>query len=110
MPGFMIEKAAIWIRVSDPAQHAGNQLPTIQAWANRRGLEIVRIYELQESAWQGAHQKRLSQVYQDARQGKFAVLLVWALDRLSREGPLATLEIVHRLGKAGVQVWSYQEP
>jgi len=35
---------------------------------------------------------------------------VWALDRLSREGPLATLEIVHRLGQSGVQVWSYQEP
>ena len=106
----MIEKAAIWIRVSDPAQRADNQLPDIQAWANRRGLEIVQIYELQESAWQGSHQKRLSQVYQDARQGKFQVLLVWALDRLSREGPLAKLEIVHRLGKAGVQVWSFQEP
>ena len=38
------------------------------------------------------------------------MLLVWALDRLSREGPLATLEIVHRLGQNGVQVWSYQEP
>ena len=37
------------------------------------------------------------------------MLLVWALDRLSREGPLATLEIVHRLGQSG-QVWSYQEP
>lgn len=29
---------------------------------------------------------------------------------MSREGPLATLEIVHRLGRCGVQVWSYQEP
>ncbi len=84
----MIEKAAIWIRVSDPAQRADNQLPDIQAWASRRGLEIAQIYELQESAWQGAHQKKLSQVYQDARQGKFQVLLVWALNRLSREGPL----------------------
>ena len=33
-------------------------------------------------------------------------LLVWALDRRSREGPLATLEIVHRLGRYGVQVLS----
>ena len=52
----------------------------------------------------------LSQVYQDARRGKFSVLLVWALDSLSREGPLATLEIVHRLGQDGVQVWSLREP
>ena len=106
----MIEKAGLLLRVSDSGQHTENQLPDLQAWANRRGLEIVQIYELQESAWRGAHEKMLSQVYRDARQGKFQVLLVWALDRLSREGPLATLEIVHRLGKAGVQVWSYQEP
>ncbi len=103
-------KAALWIRVSDPGQHADNQLPDLKAWADRRGLEIVLIYQLTESAWQGGHQKKLSQVYEDARQGKFSLLLCWALDRLSREGPLATLEIVHRLGKAGVQVWSLQEP
>ena len=104
------DKAGVWLRVSDPGQHADNQLPDLQTWASRRNLEIVQVYELQESAWRGAHQKMLGQVYRDARQGKFSVLLVWALDRLSREGPLATLEIVHRLGQAGVQVWSYQEP
>ena len=35
--------------------------------------------------------------------------LVWALDRMSREGPLATLEIVHRRGQSGVQVWSRED-
>jgi DNA invertase Pin-like site-specific DNA recombinase len=34
----------------------------------------------------------------------------WALDRLSREGPQATLEIVSRLGKYGCRVVSLQEP
>ena len=94
-------KAALWIRVSDPGQHADNQLPDLRALAHRRSLGIVQIYQLKESAWQGGHLKMLSQVYRDARQGKFSVLLVWALDRLSREGPLATLEIVHRLGQYG---------
>ena len=70
---------------------------------------MAATYEFQESAWKGAHQKQLTQIYRDARGGKFQVLLVWALDRLSREGPLATLEIVHRLGQWGVQVWSYQQ-
>jgi len=60
-------KAALWIRVSDPGQHADNQLPDLKAWADRRGLEIVLIYQLTESAWQGGHQKKLSQVYEDAR-------------------------------------------
>ncbi len=103
-------KAGILVRVSDPGQHTDNQLPDLIGWAERRGLEVVVIYNFQESAWKGAHQKQLTQVYQDARASKFQVLLVWALDRLSREGPLATLEIVHRLGQSDVQVWSYQEP
>ncbi len=103
-------KAAILARVSDAGQHSENQFPDLIAWAQRRGLEVVVTYQFQESAWKGAHQKQLTQVYRDARAGKFQVLLVWALDRLSREGQLATLEIVHRLGQSGVQVWSYQEP
>lgn len=49
-------------------------------------------------------------MYQDARLGKWDVLVCWALDRMSREGPLATLQIVDRLGKAGAQVISLQEP
>ena len=70
----------------------------------------MQVYRVQESAFQGAHQRALSQVYKDAHQHRFDVLLIWALDRLSREGVAATLEIVARLGKSGVKVWSYQEP
>ena len=46
---------------------------------------------------------------QDARKCKFDVMLVWALDRLSREGSLAILSLVHRLKTFGVKVISYQE-
>lgn len=46
---------------------------------------------------------------QDARKRKFDVMLVWALDRLSREGSLAILSLVHRLKTFGVKVISYQE-
>ena len=102
-------KAAIWLRVSDPSQHTDNQLPTLQAWAERRGLEVVHIYQVQESAWRGAHQKALTHVYQDARTGRFDVLLLWSLDRLSREGVAATLAIIDSLGRHGVKVWSLQE-
>ena len=40
----------------------------------------------------------------DARRRKFDTLLVWALDRLSREGPLAILTLVNRLKICGVKV------
>jgi len=102
-------RAAIWARVSTDRQETENQVLQLQEWARGRGLEVVQVYQVEESAWQGRHLKAFSQVYEDARKGRFRVLLVWALDRLSREGPLATLEIVHRLGRYGVQVLSYQE-
>ena len=103
-------KAALWLRVSDPSQTTDNQLPGLEAFAERRGVDVVRTYPVTESAYRGAHQKALTEVYKDARAGRFDVLLVWALDRLSREGVGPTLEIVNRLGKAGVEVWSLQEP
>jgi putative DNA-invertase from lambdoid prophage Rac len=104
-------RAGLWLRVSDSAnQHTDNQLPDLQSLARRRGLEVFTVYTVGESAWKGAHQKMLTQMYQDARLGRFDYLLVWALDRLSREGPQATLEIVHRLGKYGITVVSIQEP
>ena len=46
----------------------------------------------------------------DAARRKFDVILIWALDRLSREGPLAVLQIIHKLKSYGVRVVSYQEP
>jgi putative DNA-invertase from lambdoid prophage Rac len=45
----------------------------------------------------------------DARKQQFDTVLVWALDRLSREGPLAILTLVNRLKQYGVKVISYQE-
>jgi len=36
-------------------------------------------------------------------------VLVWALDRLSREGALAILSLAHKLSVCGVKVLSYQE-
>jgi DNA invertase Pin-like site-specific DNA recombinase len=102
-------KAAIWTRVSTEDQHFSNQLSSLNAYAEYRGLEVVQTYNVQESAWKGAHRVSLSQVYAQARAGMFQVLLVWALDRLSREGVQATLEIVDRLARYGVQVWSVQE-
>ena len=37
------------------------------------------------------------------------MVLVWALDRLSREGALAILSLAHKLSVCGVKVLSYQE-
>ena len=78
-------------------------------WVNQRGYEIVKIYEEEESAWRNGHQKELANLIEDARKRKFQAVLVWALDRLSREGALAILSLVQKLSVHGVKVLSYQE-
>jgi len=100
---------AILVRVSGLGQHADNQLPDLQAWAVNPGLELVNVYEVRESAWKSAHRKALTEVYTDARAGRLQILLCWALDRLSREGVAATLEIINRLAEYKVKVWSLHE-
>jgi DNA invertase Pin-like site-specific DNA recombinase len=103
-------KCAIWARVSTDHQEGANQVAQLQSWADRRGFQVVETVQVTESAWQGKHARRLSELVDGARKGRYQAVLVWALDRLSREGPLATLEVVDRLGKAGCQVLSLQEP
>ena len=104
-------EAALWLRVSDPdVQTTKNQQPELEALAERRGWHVARVFEVGASAYKGAHLKALGELSDGARRGEYQVVLVWALDRLSREGPQATLEIVSRLSKYGCQVVSLQEP
>lgn len=77
-------KAAIWARVSTDEQDSGNQVRQLRGWAEQRGWDMGLVYEAEASGWKGQHLKQLSQVYTDARLGRFNLLLVWALDRLSR--------------------------
>src|SRR5262249_16765350 len=48
-------------------------------------------------------------MFQDASQRKFDVVLFWALDRLSREGVLETLQHLNRLTSYGVGYRSFTE-
>jgi DNA invertase Pin-like site-specific DNA recombinase len=103
-------KAAIWSRVSTREQETQNQLEVLRGWAKARGFEVVREYVLEESAWNGKHQAKLDEALVDAHRGEYQVLLVWALDRLSRQGIEALLSLMRRFRDKGVQVLSHQEP
>lgn len=103
-------RAAIWARVSTDRQETENQVRQLRELADRRGLEVVEVYYVEASAWKGKHRSDRERALQDARAGRYSVLLVWALDRLAREGPLDTLQVVDRFARLGVQVVSKQEP
>jgi DNA invertase Pin-like site-specific DNA recombinase len=104
-------RVALWCRVStsDGDQTTENQVVALRAEAARRGFEVAREYQVEASAFTGKHRPQLRVALEDARRGEFEVLLVWALDRLSREGPEATLAIMRQFHERGVQVLSQQE-
>ncbi len=102
-------KASIYVRVSTGTQDTANQLSVLTDWARQRGFEVVEVYSEEESAWRNGHQRELANLIADAGKRRFQVVLVWALDRLSREGALAILILVQKLSVYGVKVLSYQE-
>ena len=65
-------RAAVWARVSTDEQETGNQTAALIDLAQRRDLEVVKTYNVQESAWRGEQQKALSRVYRDAPGGGLA--------------------------------------
>ena len=102
-------KVCIYSRVSTGEQNTKNQSVVLTDWAIQRGHKVVKVYTEEESAWRNGHQRELAKLVADARHRKFQAVLVWALDRLSREGALAILSLVQKLSACGVKVLSYQE-
>ncbi len=102
-------KVVVYSRVSTGEQNTKNQSVVLTDWAIQRGYEVVKVYMEEESAWRNGHQRELAKLIADARRRKFQAVLVWALDRLSREGALAILSLVQKLSACGVKVLSYQE-
>jgi len=105
-------KMALYLRVSTSEQATDNQLPALQDYAASRGYEVTQIYQENESAWKAGHQKELAKLLADIRGGKrkYDILLVWALDRLTRGGAAAILNLVDTFKSHGVKVISLQEP
>ena len=104
-------KCAIYSRVSTQDQSTDNQVPVLEQFARTRGWEAADYYVETESAWRAGHQKELARLLNDCRNGrrKFDIVLVWALDRLSREGAAAILNLIDIFKTYGVRVVSYQE-
>ena len=102
-------KCAIYCRVSTNEQSVENQLPVLEQLCQHRGWQIIKIEQEEGSAWHSGHQPKLAALRQEARLGRFDILLIWALDRLSREGSAAILNLVNTFKAYGVKVISYQE-
>ena len=103
-------KCALWLRVSTGDQNTESQRMALVAETQRRGLTVVRTFDVTASGYTGAQERVLSELIQGAQRREYTVVLVWSLDRLTRQGVSATLEAVNRLVKAGCRLVSLQEP
>lgn len=105
-------KIALYARVStdDKGQDVENQLTILRSWAATLypGYEVV---EYKDEGISGANSNRpdFIRMRMDARQNKFSGILIWALDRFSREGISNTLAYIEDLKKHKVFLKSYQE-
>lgn len=81
----------------------------LRDFARTQGWTIVHEYCDYESGGK-AQRKEFQQMFSDASRRKFELLLFWALDRLSREGVLETLQHLNRLESYGVAYRSFTEP
>lgn len=104
-------KVALYARVSTEEQTTDNQVLSLTQYANARGWQIAEIYQESESAWRFGHQKELGRLYGDIKASKkqYDAVLVWALDRLTREGVAAILNMVDRFKRHGVRIISKNE-
>jgi len=97
-------KVAAYVRVSTETQTTDNQLPSIEGLCKVRGWELVKVYSENASAWSGGRQIELARCIRDAEHNHFETIVVWALDRVSREGPLRILSLIDHLHKKGIKL------
>ncbi len=101
-------RLAALLRVSTGDQDLASQREAIVRFAEREGAKDILWYE--EAAVSGAAKDRpvLENLQHDARLGRFDVLVVTALDRLSRD-VITLLLTVDNLTRSGVALVSLRE-
>lgn len=105
-------KVGIYARVStrDGRQFTENQVTEMRRYAERQEWRIVDEYIDRSTGSRGVDGRdELARLMRDADSKKFDLVLVFALDRFTREGVLKAFQYVERLTAAGVQFRSVTE-
>src|ERR1700751_4696032 len=84
--GAQMRRAALYLRVSTDKQTVKNQEIQLRQVAERRGWEVVSVYD--DAGISGAKGRKdrpgLDRLLNDAQKGKFDVVMAWAIDRIGR--------------------------
>jgi DNA invertase Pin-like site-specific DNA recombinase len=105
------ERAVLVARVSSTGQDEDNQIPDLEDWSQRHGYTIadtIRIHG--KSAFHGHHREELFKAVRLIEAGIADVLVMWTLDRSSRQGLDAAVEFRSAVRKAGGRLEFTEEP
>ncbi len=102
-----MKRVALYLRVSTLDQHPQTQVFDLRQLAAQRGYEIVAEYTDKISGTK-ARRPGLDQMLDDARQGRFDVMMVWASDRIARSVK-HFLEILDELNHLNIEFVSFRE-
>ena len=102
-----MKRVALYLRVSTIDQHPETQVLDLRQLAAQRGYAIIAEYTDKISGTK-ARRPGLDQLMDDARHGKFDVVMVWAFDRLARS-VTHLLQILDELNRLNVEFISFRE-
>jgi DNA invertase Pin-like site-specific DNA recombinase len=110
MPKAASTRVALYARVStkDKRQDTANQLDQLRQFAATQGWTLVHEY-VDRATGKHSDREQFQQMFLDASQRKFDVVLFWSLDRFSREGVRETLNHLQRLNSYGINWRSFTE-
>jgi DNA invertase Pin-like site-specific DNA recombinase len=106
-------KVALYLRVSTEDQDLAGQERDLLSEAERRGWEVVAIYDEKVSATGRVERAEYDQLLRDLKRPDrgWTILFVWALDRWSREERFdRAVGAILDLEKAGLSFQSLKEP
>lgn len=101
-------RCALYCRVSTEDQTTENQIQPLRDRAKSKGYTIVKEY-VETGSGAKKDREQFCLMLDEADKRTFDLILVWALDRFSREGVSNMVAYINRLKRAGVGLESKQE-
>lgn len=101
-------KAVIYCRVSTEDQTTDNQIVPLRKYAEAMGYTIVKEYT-ETGSGSKSDREQFNIMLNDADKHHFDIILIWSLDRFSREGIHTMFGYIERLKRAKVDIKSLQE-